>query len=231
VVDGTVFAGDALQAVTNSDRVKSTIRVTPGVWQTDMSDHYFSENPAVERSPRQVRVTLPDLDFELTADAGVFASGGLDRGTKVLLKRNDQPTSEGDLLDVGCGYGPIAITLARRFPDRTIWAVDVNERALQLTRDNARGLENVNVCLPDDVPDDVLFGGIYSNPPIRIGNEALHALLLRWLPRLAPGASAFLVVHKHLGSDSLAKWMGVQGFGAQRLGSSGGFRVLRVCAG
>ena len=193
-----------------------------------MSDHYFSENPDVERNPRSIDVRLPDLSYTLTADAGVFASGGLDKGTKVLLERNDLPSAEGDLFDIGCGYGPIAVTLARRFPDRRVWAVDVNERALELTRENARQLSNVHVCAPDDLPDDVRFGGIYSNPPIRIGKEALHALLLRWLPRLEERASAFLVVHKHLGSDSLAKWLGTQGFEVRRLGSSSGFRVLQV---
>jgi 16S rRNA (guanine1207-N2)-methyltransferase len=195
-----------------------------------MSDHYFSPSPSSVQRPTEVRVELGDLTFSIRTDAGVFASKGLDKGTKVLLERNDQPRANGDLLDIGCGYGPIATTLAQRFPERRVWAVEVNPRAIELARHNARtlGLGNVEVKEPDDVPEDVRFGGIYSNPPIRIGNDALHALLLRWLPRLDDGASAFLVVHKHLGSDSLAKWLKGNHFDVERLSSRAGFRVLQV---
>jgi 16S rRNA (guanine1207-N2)-methyltransferase len=110
-----------------------------------------------------------------------------------------------------------------------VWAVDVNDRARALCRSNAErnGLSNVRVCAPDEVPDEVSFAAIWSNPAIRIGKPALHAMLLRWLGRLAPTGEALLVVHKHLGSDSLQTWLTAQGWTTLRLASAGGYRILQ----
>src|SRR5205085_3319601 len=133
-------------------------------------------------------------------------------------------------LDLGCSYGPIALTIARRAPTATVWAVDVNRRALALCEANAKanGLTNVRVVEPDAVPGDATFAGIWSNPPIRIGKAALHDLLLTWLGRLAPDGRACLVVQKHLGSDSLAKWLDEQGWPTARRAARAGYRVLEV---
>jgi 16S rRNA (guanine1207-N2)-methyltransferase len=160
----------------------------------------------------------------------VFAADRIDPGTMVLLRSIPAPPSDGHLLDLGCGYGPIAMTLAARSPRATVWAVDVNERARQLTTQNARAaeLENVVVVPPEEVPADVLFTAVYSNPPIRIGKPALHALLVRWLDRLEPGGSAWLVVQRHLGSDSLAAWLREEGHEVTRRRSSRGYRLLEV---
>ena len=195
--------------------------------------HYFEAQPAVPSRPRTVRLRLGGLDLELQADRGVFGSKGVDLGTIVLLKEAPAPPSSGELLDLGCGYGPIAIVLARRAPDARVWAVDVNERALELTRANAAAADasNVTVAKPEEVPDDARFDAIYSNPPVRVGKRPLHELLLQWLPRLKPGAAAYLVVQRNLGSDSLATWLGQQGFLVTRLKSKKGYRVLEVKAG
>jgi len=136
----------------------------------------------------------------------------------------------GDLLDLGCGYGPIALTMARRSPSAIVWAVDVNERALELCRANAEsaGLGNVHCVLPDDVPADVRFDAIWSNPPIRIGKAALHTMLTRWLDRLAPDGAATMVVQRNLGADSLARWFADEGWSVERLGSRAGYRLLAV---
>jgi len=138
----------------------------------------------------------------------------------------------GDLLDLGCGAGPIALTMARRSPGSRVWAVDVNSRARELTAHNARtlSLSNVTVAAPDDVPDDVRFDVIWSNPPIKVGKDELHALLLRWLPRLAPDGRAVLVVNKNLGSDSLQKWLRERGYTVDRIASRQGYRILVVSA-
>jgi len=163
----------------------------------------------------------------------VFARDGIDPGTKLLLLEAPPVPASGDLLDLGCGYGPIAVTLARRAPGATVWAVDVNERARALTASNAAaaGATNVRVAAPDEVPADVRFAAIRSNPPIRIGKEPLHDLLRRWLPRLTDDGRAVLVVQKHLGADSLQRWLERQGFPATRLGSRVGYRLLEVqCA-
>ncbi|MEV1295853.1 methyltransferase [Pseudonocardia sp. NPDC049635] len=196
-----------------------------------MADHYFSATPAVASRPGEVRLHADGVDLTLATDSGVFSGGRIDRGTRVLLDTAPMPPVRGPLLDVGCGYGPIALTLAARRRRLPVWAVDVNERALGLTRDNAAaaGLGNVTACAPDEVPGDLSFAGIYSNPPIRSGKPALHALLLRWLPRLMPEGRAWLVVAKNLGSDSLHRWLeDEQGFPTARLASEKGYRVLEV---
>jgi 16S rRNA G1207 methylase RsmC len=196
--------------------------------------HYFEAQPAVPSHPRSVRLQLagPELkiDLELQADRGVFGSKGVDLGTLTLLKEAPPPPTQGELLDLGCGYGPIAIVLARLAPDATVWAVDVNERALELTRANAAAANAANVAVhkPDEVPPDRQFDAIYSNPPVRIGKQLLHDLLLQWLPRLRPGAPAYLVVQRNLGADSLAAWLAGQGFTVTRLKSKKGYRVLEV---
>jgi 16S rRNA (guanine1207-N2)-methyltransferase len=193
--------------------------------------HYFDEEPAAASRPGSVDLVLPDLRVTLGTDAGVFAGSGVDPGTKYLLLDGPRPAaSAGHLLDLGCGYGPIALALARRAPHAVVWAVDVNERARALCAANAAaaGLENVRVAAPDEVPDDVRLDGLWSNPPIRIGKAALHALLAGWLVRLAPDAHAALVVQKHLGSDSLARWLEEQGWAVERLGSRRGYRILDV---
>lgn len=162
----------------------------------------------------------------------MFGTGGVDPGTKLLLLEAPapEPEAKGDLLDLGCGYGPIALTLAHRAPDATVWAVDVNERARDLCAANAAaaGVTNVRIVAPDDVPGEIRFEGIWSNPPIRIGKGALHELLSTWLARLGPDAHAWLVVHKHLGSDSLVRWLDEAGFPTHRLRSRAGYRILEV---
>jgi 16S rRNA (guanine1207-N2)-methyltransferase len=194
--------------------------------------HYFDAEPGVASSPRQVELALPDGRVALRVDRGVFAAGRVDAGTVALLRAVPAPPPAGDLLDLGCGYGPIACTLARRAPGATVWAVDVNARALGLASVNAGtlGLANVRAVPPDAVPAELVFTGIWSNPPIRIGKPALHDLLATWLPRMAPGADAWLVVHRHLGSDSLAGWLGEQGWAVTRHSSKQGYRILRVRA-
>jgi 16S rRNA (guanine1207-N2)-methyltransferase len=197
---------------------------------TPKRGHYFDPAPEVESKPRTVHLHLGEIAVELQADRGVFGSRGIDLGTLALLREAPPPPREGDLLDLGCGYGPIAIALARQSPGVRVWAVDVNERALQLTRANAGASKtpNVTACLPDEVPDEVSFAAIYSNPPVRVGKGPLHQLLQRWLPRLQSRASAYLVVQRNLGADSLAVWLAAEGYQVRRLKSKKGYRILEV---
>jgi 16S rRNA (guanine1207-N2)-methyltransferase len=196
------------------------------------TEHYFSEDPSVPEVRRPVSVALRGREVVLQTSNGVFSPRGLDKGTSVLLRNVPDPAGE-ELLDVGCGWGPIALSLAQAAPGARVTAVDVNERSLGLTRDNAAalGLGNVEVLLPDQVPPDRRFDTIWSNPPIRVGKQQLHELLLRWLPRLGPGGSAWLVVQKNLGADSLQKWLATElgeAFRVSRHATDKGFRVLRV---
>ena len=197
-----------------------------------MSQHYFTERPAARQRPGSVHVVLPDLHLELETDAGVFSPSRLDAGTRLLLETAPPPPDAGNLLDLGCGYGPLALVLAARAPGAQVWAVDVNHRALELCARNAEraGLPNVR-CVP---PGDALVPGsfrlIWSNPPIRIGKTALHALLTTWLARLEPAGAAYLVMQRHLGSDSLQRWLEESGWPAARIAARAGYRVLRVGA-
>jgi 16S rRNA (guanine1207-N2)-methyltransferase len=191
--------------------------------------HYFDRRPAVTSQPSEVDLALPEGTVRLRTDRGVFSGRRVDPGTALLLKVAGPP-GEGDLLDLGCGYGPIAVTLARRSPTATVWAVDINERALQLVRENVAALKlpNVRAVRPDEVPAEVRFAGVWSNPPIRIGKESLHQLLAEWIGRLTPDGKAWLVVHKHLGSDSLARWLGDLDLVVRRRASKQGYRILEV---
>jgi 16S rRNA G1207 methylase RsmC len=169
------------------------------------------------------------LRLILAGDRGVFNQGDLDWGTRVLIENADVPTG-GVLLDLGCGGGAIAAALAKLRPDAEIWAVDVNERAREVTQRTLalNSIGNVRVASPDEVPRDLRFDAVWSNPPIRIGKSELHQLLETWLARLTPAGAADLVVHKNLGSDSLAKWLGGLGYAVQRHTSKQGYRILHV---
>lgn len=188
--------------------------------------HYFDAEPAVPSRPVEVRLG----DDVLLSDRGVFSSDHLDPGTVELLRAVPPPPKCGDLLDLGCGYGPIAVTMAKKVPGATVWAVDTNRRAVALTSENASRLHlrNLKAMAPEEVEPGVRFAAIWSNPPIRIGKEALHDLLLHWLGRLTPDGRAYLVVHKHLGGDSLTTWLVAAGHATTKFGSRKGYRLLEV---
>jgi 16S rRNA G1207 methylase RsmC len=200
------------------------------------TDHYFTAEPASEAGPRTIEFTVAGRDYRLAAAGGVFSASRLDPGTAVLLRKAPPPAAdaEGPLLDLGCGYGPIACVLASAAPGATVYAVDVNARALHLARRNAEAVGaggRVLAVPPEEVPADVRFAQIWSNPPVRVGKAELHHLLARWLPRLAPDGTAWLVVARHLGGDSLHRWLDEQGWPTRRHASQKGYRVLRVTRG
>ncbi|HEX9067075.1 MAG TPA: methyltransferase [Streptosporangiaceae bacterium] len=193
-------------------------------------EQYFTRQPAAAHRPGSVHVLLPGLHLELATDSGVFSARRLDPGTRLLLDVAPPPPPEGDLLDLGCGYGPLALTMAARSPGARIWAVDVNERALALTAGNAAraGLANVTCAAPGDPGLPGTFAVIWSNPPVRIGKSALQEMLDCWLGRLSADGSAYLVVQRNLGSDSLQRWLAGAGRTAERIAARAGYRVLRV---
>jgi 16S rRNA (guanine1207-N2)-methyltransferase len=197
------------------------------------SEHYFSETPGSDFNSKEIKVEINGIAVSVETAGGIFSPDHIDQGTAVLLDHLDKVPPGGNLLDVGCGWGPIALSLASRSPHATVWAIDVNERSLELTRRNAArlGLGNVKVCRPEEVPAGLEFEGIWSNPPIRVGKTVLHSILLTWLPRLAEGSESYLVVQKNLGADSLHRWLESElpsGFSTIRVDTSKSFRILRV---
>jgi 16S rRNA (guanine1207-N2)-methyltransferase len=201
-----------------------------------MSDHYFSADPSVPftREPFSCEVWGTRLD--LVSGSGVYSRGRLDRGTAVLF-RETEPPGPGHVLDLGTGYGVIGLAVAAAWRAAGVPAgggsgvtgVEVNQRAVLLANQNAASLalqDRYVACEPDAVPAGVLVDEIWSNPPIRIGKEALHDLVLLWFARLRPGGRAVMVVGKNLGGDSLQSWLTDQGYPTTRLASAKGFRVL-----
>ncbi|WP_127841783.1 class I SAM-dependent methyltransferase [Actinomyces wuliandei] len=200
-----------------------------------MNEHYFTASPSGSAQERTRRVVVRGTDYEVVTTSGVFSADRLDRGTRVLLHHVPQPPTHGTFLDLGCGWGPIALALARASPQALVLATDVNERAVELTRRNAAGagLTNISPCLADDLRRRLTQSGqrldlIWSNPPVRIGKRALHDLLTTWLSLLSEHGEAWLVVSRNLGADSLTRWLVEEGWQAGRTASAKGFRVLRV---
>ena len=201
-----------------------------------MSDEqYFTTQPQVAsvahtKQQNFAVLRVADRDITIGTDRGVFARKGVDQGTMVLIESAARPPSTGNFLDLGCGSGPIALTLAVYSPHATVYAIDINDRARALTNSNAQRnrLSNVVACAPDEIDESIRFDVMWSNPPIRIGKQELHALLLTWLSRLSVTGEAWLVINRNLGSDSLAVWLNEQGYLTERLTSKRGFRVLRV---
>ena len=221
--------GNGENAITNSGNEHSATERPASGGGDD--GHYFGVEPRAASRPLSVDVNFGDLQLKFVTDRGVFSHGKLDAGTRLLLLEGP-PLTDSDLrvLDLGCGWGPIACAAARRAPHAQVTAVDVNARALRLTRDNAAaaGAGNVTACHPDRVDPGLRFDRILSNPPIRIGKAALRGMLAVWLDRLEASGRAHLVAHRHLGSDSLARWLAARGHGVTRLLSRAGYRILEI---
>lgn len=193
------------------------------------NSHYFDSDPSASSKPRTIELVLPDVFLNLGTDSGVFSNSKVDSGTRYLLQSHPAiPEGAANILDVGCGYGPIALTAAKRAPGANVVGVDVNTKALSLAAANAAAndVTNAQFMAPDEVDPNLRFDVILSNPPIRIGKQALHDLLTMWLDRLSSDGRAWMVVQKHLGSDSLADWLTAQGWHTTRIGSRKGYRIL-----
>ena len=196
-------------------------------------NHYFASSPEGPLVTREITVNLNGNKNQVLTAGGIFSPEHIDQGTQVLLTHIEAANPTGTFLDIGCGWGPIALALALHSPKAKIYAIDVNERSLQLTQLNADklGITNIIVCKPEDVPEKILFDEIWSNPPIRVGKKVLHEILNLWIKKLAKGGTARLVVQKNLGSDSLHKWLLEEfspEFESTRIDSSKTFRVLKV---
>jgi len=194
-----------------------------------LTDHYFSADPSVPFKREPFTCEVWGRTLALVSGSGVYSRGRLDVGTAVLF-RETTPPKGGRILDLGCGYGVIGLAIAAG-SDTVVTGVDVNERAILLANENAASLglaDRFTASTPEGVDPDATYDEIWSNPPIRVGKSALHDLLLTWLPRLASGGRAVMVVGKNLGADSLQRWLDVQGYPTRRLASAKGFRILET---
>ncbi|MEE1296137.1 MAG: methyltransferase [Bifidobacterium sp.] len=201
--------------------------------QRTPNQQYFTASPDSRDVRKRMHVTLREHEADVETSNGVFSQHRVDLGTAVLLRHAPMPPERGTFLDLGCGWGALALAMAMESPEASVYAVDVNERAIELTTRNAElnHCANVHAGTAADVPGDLQFDLIWSNPPIRVGKDELHALLMAWLPHLAPDGHAYLVVQKNLGSDSLMKWLAPalgDGYSVDKYASSKGYRVIDV---
>lgn len=198
------------------------------------NEHYFSQSPSSDEGAVERRVSLQGREYAVTTSGGVFSASHVDKGTAVLLRKAPEPDLRpGDLaIDLGCGWGPLTLALCEKAASADVWAVDVNERALELTRKNAaRSGFSPKALAPDEALaalGDRKIQLIWSNPPVRIGKERLHELLATWIEKLSDDGAAYLVIQRNLGADSLRSWMLGQGWGCEKIGSAKGFRVFAV---
>ena len=195
-------------------------------------DHYYSSKPSSESHRETINVEIAGNKFTFLTDAGVFSKKQVDVGSEVLMTtaaQTDFPT--GNLLDVGCGYGPIGIYLAKAFPSRTIEMVDVNERAVDLAKENAKlnQVENVEIYesyLFEQVNNQML-AGIISNPPIRAGKKVVHQILEESYGYLVPGGILQIVIQKKQGAPSAKKKMEEIFGNVQRVALDRGYWILQ----
>ena len=195
-------------------------------------EHYFSQQPDSAAKAHDLSFEVGGINFQAKSESGTFSVQKLDRGTEILLRSYEEFPVKGNVLDIGCGWGPISLAIAKHQPLTTVWALDVNQRSLRLTAENAKtnNLDNIRAVEAELIPSDLRFSGIWSNPPIRVGKSVLHGLMKSWLPRLEPGASAYLVVQKQLGAESFEKWLAQEfpEMQVSRPDQDKGYRVIRV---
>lgn len=174
-----------------------------------VSEHYYSAAPTSERNPQTWTFTLRGHEFRFTTDSGVFSKRGVDFGTQLLIETFEEPEVAGDLLDVGCGYGPIGLALAKSFPNRLVQMIDVNERALELARENKRAnhIDNVRIYQSDLFSEvgEQRFAAVVTNPPIRAGKRVVHAIFEQSRDHLLDGGELWVVIQKKQGAPSALK--------------------------
>ncbi|MFD2707306.1 class I SAM-dependent methyltransferase [Salibacterium lacus] len=170
-----------------------------------MAGHYFDESPERKSEQRVVTAQLRGKRMSFHSDHGVFSKSEVDYGTRMLLEVYRFPEMEGDILDIGCGYGSIGLTLAAE-ADRTIWMTDVNERALSLAAQNAEkdGLSNTRIMKSSlfEALEGEKFASVISNPPVRAGKETVHALFEKAYDHLCSKGTFWTVLQKKQGAPS-----------------------------
>ncbi len=172
-----------------------------------MSEHYYSKKPQTESKPRQWKFTLLGSTFLFETDTGVFSKSEVDFGSRVLIETFELPDVEGAILDVGCGYGPIGLSIAKKHPDRLICMMDINERAVALSRKNAQlnGIQNVRIFESDGlaaVDHELQVAAILTNPPIRAGKETIFKFYDGAFEQLVTGGELWVVIQKKQGAPS-----------------------------
>lgn len=176
-----------------------------------MGEHYYSKNPQVSSAPKQWKAEIRNKVFSFTTDAGVFSKGGIDEGSKLLAETFKVPSVGGDFLEIGCGYGPIALSIASDFPERLVHMVDVNERALALCKMNAQQNQITNIQIYESSGIDQVqsdgFAAIITNPPIRAGKQTVFSFYDGAYEKLTLGGELWVVIQKKQGAPSTMDYL------------------------
>lgn len=172
-----------------------------------MSEHYYSNKPQTESKPRQWKFPLLGHTFTFETDAGVFSKSEVDFGSRVLIDAFEIPKVEGVVLDVGCGYGPIGLSIAKVNPEREVLMMDINTRAIGLSQKNAQlnGVQNVRVFESDGlsaVEAGTQAAAILTNPPIRAGKETIFRFYDQAYELLVENGELWVVIQKKQGAPS-----------------------------
>lgn len=176
-----------------------------------MGDHYYSKSPQSSHKLKKLTSTLRNQSLIFMTDAGVFSRGRIDFGTKLLIESFLIDSIQGSFLDLGCGYGPIGITLAKTYPDRKVVLTDINERAIALTKKNAveNNVTNVEILQSDGFSKltNQKFAAIITNPPIRAGKKVIYSLFEKSKEHLQPNGTLWIVIQKKQGAPSAIKYL------------------------
>lgn len=171
---------------------------------------YFENDPNIVSKEHQIFYQINEKKFSLTTDNGVFSKSQLDEGTLALLKVLLPLKLQGKILDVGCGYGALGLTLASFLPASQFTLIDINDRACNLARINTKKLKLQNVTvLQSDIYQNVedIFNSIVINPPIRAGKKVIYSMFKGAYDYLIDGGSLFIVIRKSHGAPSACSYI------------------------
>lgn len=193
-----------------------------------MNDHYYTVQPTSAHDLRTCTVEVLGVRSAFTTDAGVFSRDGLDVGTRALLEA--LPPMHGRVLDLGCGWGPVGVTLARKYPEAEIVMTDVNQRAVDLSKRNLAANGARAAVFQGDGFENVpgSFDFVITNPPIRAGKATIYRMFTDARDRLNPGGSLFIVIRKQQGAPSALKFLREQFAAAEVVARESGFWVIRA---
>ena len=195
-----------------------------------MSEHYYTENPQSAHDERLIEVRALGNVLRFTTDAGVFSRGEADPGSVLLLESLPEEMG-GEILDLGCGWGVIGISVARKWPAARVTMADVNLRALELSRENAKRNRADVVCAESDgmaAFEGRTFDAVITNPPIRAGKQVIYRMFADAAKCLKPGGTLYLVIRKQQGAESCMKYLETVFAEVEKVSKSGGFWVIRA---
>ena len=195
-----------------------------------MNDHYYTRVPQSESKPVGCEYTYRGIPLSFRTDAGVFSKGEVDTGTRLLLEALPEEMA-GDILDLGCGWGAIGIAVKRKWPETRVMMADVNTRALELSRENAKLNRAGVTCVESDGMAALAgktFDAVITNPPIRAGKQVIYKMFADAAKSLNPGGALYLVIRKQQGAESAVKYLQTICRSVEKLDKSGGFWVIRA---